>query len=249
MHLARQDLYPLDERIERAFAESDFLVVEIDLNSLDALEASQTIFQRALYAQGRDLKNALSPQTYRLAEEKFKEFGIDLATLSRYKPWFLAMNLETIVFKRLGFDPQYGIDIYFLNKARGTKEILQLETLDAQLDIFDGFSEELQDLFFCATLADMDTVELEMDRILDSWRRGDAAGVGSIVGQFVVDDPRTMPIYEELFTKRNRRMVSGIEQYLKTPGTYFVIVGAGHLVGEDGIIALLELRGYSFVQQ
>jgi len=62
------------------------------------------------------------------------------------------------------------------------------------------------------------------------------------------EDQRVYPFYEKFLYRRNQDMVSKIESYLKTGGTYFVVIGAAHLIGEKGIIQILKAKGHK-VQQ
>jgi uncharacterized protein YbaP (TraB family) len=64
----------------------------------------------------------------------------------------------------------------------------------------------------------------------------------------IKEDKKLIPIYEKLVIERNRKMVSKIEEYLKEKETFFVIVGAGHLVGNQGIIELLKGKGFLLEQ-
>ena len=73
---------------------------------------------------------------------------------------------------------------------------------------------------------------------------GGHKGVESIIIRSLAEDKRLSPIYEKLIYERNRSMASKIEDYLKTKETYFVVVGAGHLVGSQGIIELLKGKGF-----
>jgi len=57
------------------------------------------------------------------------------------------------------------------------------------------------------------------------------------------EDPKLAPIHEKLIVERNRKMVSTVEEYLRSKGTYFVVVGAGHLTGEKGILEALREKG------
>jgi uncharacterized protein YbaP (TraB family) len=70
----------------------------------------------------------------------------------------------------------------------------------------------------------------------------------SIMTKYAKEDRGLSSAYEKLVYERNRNMAGKIEAYLKTKGTYFVITGAAHLVGEKGIIEILRGKGYRVVQ-
>ena len=97
-------------------------------------------------------------------------------------------------------------------------------------------------------LSDINTQSKELKVLLEAWNSGDIKGVEKIMTQSVTEDSRFAPIYEVLIYDRNKSMASKIEDFLKTEETYFVIVGAGHLVGERGIVEILKRKGYSVEQ-
>ena len=170
--------------------------------------------------------------------------GLALESVSRQKPWFLALSLASLEFIKLGFDPNYGIDRYFLSKATAKKKILELESFDYQINLFSQFSEKDQDLLLLYMLRDIKVLEQELDKLLQAWTSGDTKAIESIITRSVSEDKKLTPIYEKLIYERNRNMASKIEDYLKTKESYFVIVGAGHLVGSQGIIEILKGKGF-----
>jgi uncharacterized protein YbaP (TraB family) len=145
---------------------------------------------------------------------------------------------------KLGFDPHYGIDKYFLSKAAGKKNILELESLDYQIDLLSKFSDREQESFLLYTVKDLRILRQEMDKLTQAWITGDAQGLESIMTRGVVEDRRMSSVYEKLVVERNRNMASKIEEFLRNKETYFVVVGAAHLVGNQGIIEILKGRGY-----
>ncbi len=87
-----------------------------------------------------------------------------------------------------------------------------------------------------------------MDAFLQAWVSGDAKEVEKILTRSVAEDSRLNTIYEVIIYNRNKTMASRIEDFLKIRETHFVIVGAGHLVGERGIIEILKKKGYQVDQ-
>ncbi len=244
IHLAKEELYPLDERIEEAFNECDVLVVEVNLNNIDPAALQAKFAERGVYSAGETLKGHVSVKTFNLTREKLENLGMDINQMAIFKPWFLALNLMTSELVKSGFNPNFGIDQYFLWQAKENKEILEFESIDYQLELFDSFSDKEQELFLLSTLVDLDILEEEVNEMLKAWETGDIDFVESILRRGLRNNPDFLPVYEKLFYERNRKMASKIESFLKRDDDYFIIVGAGHLVGREGIIALLEKEGY-----
>ncbi len=121
---------------------------------------------------------------------------------------------------------------------------MELESLEYQINLLSNLSEKEQELFLLYTLKDINILEQELDKLVKAWSAGDEKGIESIITKSLKEDKRLVPIYEKLVIERNKKMASKIEGYLKEKETYFVILGAGHLVGSQGIIELLKSMGF-----
>jgi len=162
----------------------------------------------------------------------------------------LAIQMVNLQLMRLGFDPNYGIDKHFLDEAGGNKnkKIIELETFDFQIKLFNQFSDQLQDLFLFYTVRDLDAIEKQIGAMMRAWRNGDAVAMNDLIFKEFKETQKLSPLYEKLFYERNINMLSKIEMLLKSKEEYFIVIGAGHLVGEDGIINRLKEKGYSVEQ-
>ena len=243
LHYSKKEIYPLHENIEKAFGESEVLVVEADVNDVKKLDI-QKLSERALYPGNDTLEKHVSPETYERLVKETEGLGIPAELLVKQKPWFLAMTLVALESLKSGFDPNLGIDKYFLSKAEGRKKILELESLDYQLDLLSGFSDEDQELLLLYTLKDLRILDQELEQLTRAWTSGDTRSMESIVTRSVSEDKRLSPIFEKIIYERNTKMASRIEDFLRTGATTFVIVGAGHLVGDRGIVGILKRKGY-----
>jgi uncharacterized protein len=247
IHMLKPNNYPLNPAIERAFDRSGTLAVEANINDTSKLDL-QKLVDSAFYPEGSNLARHVSSFTYDSVSKQTGKLGLPLELVDRQKPWFLGMMLEALELARLGFDPQYGIDVYFLTKAQGRKRIAELESLDEQINLLSSFSDSEQESFLLYTLRNLDLLGSQVNDLIRAWTAGDTKSFESIVAASFHEDPKLAPVIRKLVDDRNRNMVSKIEGYLRTRETYFVVVGAGHLVGDKGIIKALRARGYT-VQQ
>ncbi len=247
IHFLKKENYPLAQKIENAFENSNFLVVEANIQDQKKMNP-QTILARAFYPADDNISKHLSPDTYELLKNEAAKLNLPLEIVNRQKPWFLSMALEAMELLKLGYDPTYGVDNYFLSKAEGRKQILELEKLDDQINLLSNFSDREQELLLLLTLKDLQDVGQEVGSIVQAWRTGDARAMEAIMTKSPKEDPRLAPIFERLIDDRNRKMTSKIEDYLKGSDTYFVVVGAGHLIGEKGIVETLRKKGYRIEQ-
>ena len=243
IHFLKKEVYPLNQKIENAFDQSEFLVVEANVNDITKIDI-QKLVDSALYLDLETLEKHVSTETYELIKKELGRLGLPLEMINRQKPWFLALVLESLELLKLGFDPNYGIDKYFLSKAEGKKKILELESLDYQISLLSNLFDKDQELFLLYTLRDLNILEQELSRLMQAWISGDTKSMESILTRGISEDKGLSSIFEKLIYERNKRMVSKIEDFLRTKEIYFVIVGAGHLVGDRGIIEILKGKGY-----
>jgi len=247
IHLLKKEMYPLDRRIEEAFAGSTVLAVETDIGDREKKKLETFILENAIYPEGDTLEKHVSRETYDLVRRKFPAAGRD--RVDRMRPWALALTATTIEYMKLGLDPEYGIDRYFLKKADGRKKVVELERYDSVVRLLQGLPDEIQDLFLFYTLTDLETVGGEIDNILSRWSAGDVRGMETVVYRSRDEYPKLLPVYDILVTRRNTTMTEAIEGILQSGDTGFIVVGAGHLVGKDGILERLREKGYEVEQQ
>ena len=113
VHLAKESLYPLDNKIESAFAESDNLVVELDVNKVNPLE----LMKKVMYQDGNTLENNVSKEIYSQLKSMFDKHGIPAIAYEKAHPWFATVMLVNLELTASGYDEKNGIDLHFLNKA------------------------------------------------------------------------------------------------------------------------------------
>ncbi|MDP1853189.1 MAG: TraB/GumN family protein [Candidatus Omnitrophota bacterium] len=247
IHVAKSNLYPLDKKIEDAFSASDVLVTELNLIS-PGLDATLRFMEKGIYPAGKTLDRVLSSETMDLIKIKTKNLGMDFAEVNTYKPWFLALQLMGLELVRMGFNPDYGIDMHFLKKAEGNKETLELETFEYQLGLFESLTDKEQELFLLSTLQDLDLLASEVDKMTKIWKVGDTAAMEAMLDRALSKNPETGSMYEKMIFERNKNMVLGIERLLLSGKSAFVIVGSAHLIGSRGIVEKLREKGCSVEQ-
>jgi len=246
VHLLKKEDYPLPEPLEKAFADSQKLVEEVNLDELDDPATQQMILAKGLNKDNKTLRQVLSADTYELARKQMETMGLELKEFERFKPWLLDLTLTALSLEKLGFEPRYGIDKYFFDKAKQErKEILSLETVEYQLSRFDGMSAKMQEALLLQSLKEIDTLGKEFAEILRAWRGGDTEVLESTLLENFKEFPE---VYSQLVVERNGNWMPRIESFLQQKDNYLVVVGAGHLLGKEGLLALLKTKGYSVEQ-
>ena len=247
VHALGADMYPLAPAFQRAFDASGTLVEEIDLAEADTLSALPMLMSKGMYQNGRTFDQAVSRDTVALVNAKLQSVPGLSDMLKPMKPWVVTMMLTALQVQASGLDASLGLDKHFYDKAVAAgKPVIGLETAESQIDRFDKMPESVQEQMLRSTLKDMDAGNGELKAIMAAWKRGDTASIEqSMLGGF-----RAYPAaYTSLVVERNRNWLPQIDACLARSTPCFVIVGAAHLVGPDGLLTLLQNKGYRLEQQ
>jgi len=247
LHVLKSDSFPLGKEIEEAYIDCKKIVFETDLDSVNDPGFQAKMITLGLYPDGQTLEQNVSKETYRLLEKKVLAAGLSIAQFDRLKPWVCALALTFMEFKRLGFDPSYGIDTHFFNRAKKDgKEIIVLETLDYQLGLFTKMGKAEQESLLRQTLKDLEVIETMASQMVEAWRTGDVDKLNSIIRLSFKEYP---DIHNRFIIQRNKRWISQIEDLMRQDENVLVIVGAGHVVGTGNILELLKKKGYKIVRR
>ncbi|GIP45367.1 hypothetical protein J45TS6_38260 [Paenibacillus sp. J45TS6] len=248
MHVADDSFYPLRSEYEEAFAEADYLGVEIDISKAVDEEQQKLITNMGMYQDGTTLKDHVSKETYAKLEEILKQNGMEKNALDAYKPWVVETTISTLKTMTAGYEAAAGIDLYFIQKAMERKiPVLELESYESQLGMFDDFSKELQERNLKTALDDFDTLDDSVDQMADMWKSGNDEMLLEFTNSMAVEPE----FYKAMLVDRNIGMADKIDGYLKSDKKeeYFIVVGAGHYLGEHGVIKLLQDKGYTVVRK
>ena len=247
VHALTADAYPLNPAYQRAFDASSALVEEIDLAQADPLAGGLGLLAKGMYTDGRTFNSAVSKETAALVAEKLKGTPLALELIQPMKPWMVTLMLEALGAQSAGLDPELGLDKHFYNLATdGRKQVIGLETVQYQIDRFDKMPDAMQEQLLRSELAEMETEKTSLRTLLTAWQSGDAAAIEKMLLMSFTDNPAA---YNSLITERNRNWMPQLEACLKRSSPCFVIVGAAHIVGPQGLLALLRQRGYRIEQQ
>ena len=247
IHFADKSFYPLRKEIEEAYSRSNALVVEMDINKVDAELYQQLLSEKGIFKDETTIKNVISEKTWLQLQQQLRHLEVPYDTVKNYKPGALVLTLAAIQVMQMGFDPELGIDAYFLNRAASQhREIIELESLQQQLDLFLNMPDG--ELLLKESLRSLDEAELLMADIVRFWKQGDDAQMNKLLFEDALKEyPAFSEIYDRLIYRRNRQMTEKIESLLqnKQPhNVYFVVVGSGHLIGARGIVQTLQEKGY-----
>ena len=253
IHMADNRIYPFNKKIKEAYEKAAYLAVEA--NIVEDQEGIQYMVAKALYTDDNTLKDNVSAETYEHFVKKLEKHGLDSQLFEKIKPWYAALLVQGLEVTQDTIDPTLGIDHYFLSKAMGVKPIIEMEGLQFQVDLFDGFPLNIQEQFLAASLVEakpedhLQDAEQVVEYMLDLWKQGNALEFERFLDT-TKEAEENNEFNQKFWLERDKNMVNKIEEFLadEENNTYFVVVGAGHLVGKTGVIQTLKDKGYQVEQ-
>jgi uncharacterized protein YbaP (TraB family) len=247
IHLLPTELMALDEAIEAGYSNSNIIAFETNIDGLSDPAFEAKVTSLGLLPTGQTLEQHVSKQTYALLQQKVGELGLQVEIFNQFKPWLCALTLTSMELQRLGFNPNYGIDKYFFDRAKQDgKDIRFLETIDDQLGLFTEMDRQQEDSFLAKVLQDLGTMRVKVIDMINAWKSGDSDKLASMVEMEFEGYP---VVYAKMLVERNQKWVKQIEDLSKQNGNTLVVVGAAHLVGDDSILELLKRNGFEVEQR
>ena len=246
VHLLRPSDYPLPEEYERAYQASSKIYLETDLSSMNELSVQTKMLEQLTYQNPRSLKTVLNEEAYTALSDYMVEIGMPLMMMENFKPGMVISTLQVMEFQRNGFTPQ-GVDVYFNNRAtEDAKTLGQLESIQEQIGFLASMGEGNESEFILLSIRDLEETTEIMNDMIAAWRTGNN---DKLAAMFVTEMQNEAPdLYDTLLRQRNLNWFPQIEQMLNDSVTEFVLVGAAHLVGPDGLLRLLRRKGYQVRQ-
>ncbi len=250
LHVGKPEFYPLDGLIEDAFRSADHLVFEVDPTSATDPQAARMMQMRGMLPAGQTLQSVVSPEAYASLQKVLEGMGLPMAGVNNLKPWLVALMLTNMQVSALGYSALNGLEMYFITRKSPQSDILELESMEQQLTMLDSLNP---DMFLGYSLEDLQNGAAQLDKMVRAWRCADHEELAAFLFEDFTN-PKSQSASERamldelqlrLFTERNVVMANGVEQFIRSgSGTYFVVVGSGHLLGQDSVVELLRAKGY-----
>jgi uncharacterized protein YbaP (TraB family) len=247
IHVLRPADYPLAPAVLDAYGHAKALVMEIDMGEMDQESVQAEMVASAQLPEGKTLPQVLGTVRYAHARQLASQLGVELSTFDGFAPWFVAEAISQLQLAQLGFQPESGVEMYFLGRARTDgKPVTGLETAHDQIAVFESLSMDTQAEYLVSSLEEAGELPKEVDAMVHAWQRGDTQWFAGELRRELGRDPA---MYQSLLAGRNRRWIPRIEALLGENEDYLVIVGTGHLAGSDSVIELLRKDGFGVVQR
>ena len=250
IHVGKADFYPLHPLIETEFRNADHLVFEIDPAVAASPQVAMNVQRRGMLPTGQRLQEVVSVATYTNLQLVLANLGIPEASVLNFKPWLLALLLTNVQSSAMGYSADDGLEMYFTDHKSPHSSILELESMEQQLSMLDSLNPEI---FLTYTINEIRSSSEQLDELVNAWRCADKEKLAALLFADL-ENVKKLPareqelvreLYKGMFTERNLVMAKGIEDFIDVgSGSYFVVIGAGHLVGPGSVVELLQNQGY-----
>jgi len=242
IHILREGDYPLAPGYEAAYMFSDKLVLELPPGEGSSPDLSRKMAQLGMYSADASLDTNVSAQAWAAVKEWAAKRDIEPSSMNRFRPWFVSLMMTAKEYAILGATPDLGVDHHFEKRAaEDGKPGEGLETTDFQLQLFASLTNRQQQELLDQTLAELSTVSQEYEKMIDAWKRGDITGLHDMLFREAAKHPDLLNMF---LTARNIVWVDKLDAMLNRGEKVMVLVGAGHLIGEAGLLELLAKRGH-----
>jgi hypothetical protein len=243
VHLLKPGESSLPAAFARAYDDSKELVMEMDLGKIDTSSMAAWMLEHGRYPEGESMMQALGPERFAHLASQASALGLPLEQLAVLRPWVAALTLSDLMYLKLGYDPQSGVEEQLLARTQQDgRPTAGLETIDEELGQLEHMSNEDQARFLELTLQDLKDTASETDQMLGAWRSGDSAALAAQLSDAYNQFPQ---LYRVLVSDRNQRWLPQIKAYLAADHNVLIVVGALHVVGKGGLLDLLRNAGIS----
>ena len=245
IHILRDQDYPLPKAFDEAYNSADIITTELDMQEMNTPENGMKMQRALMYQDEKTLSTVLSETVYHKLDSVAKTLGMNLKMMDKFKPSMAIIALTFQSLQKLGVTSE-GVDAHYTKQAqKDEKPMLFLETFDEQLAFIESMGKGNEDEFVLYSIEDMKNNEAEFVHLIEDWKTGKQELMLKQLNDFQLNYP---DIYKTLLVERNNNWMSRLEDYLKTPEVEFVIVGAMHLMGSEGVLNLLKEKGYTVSQ-
>ena len=248
IHMIPAQDFMLSDATKSALQSAGRVAFEIDTEDMSNPLALFGLMDKMMMANDTSLADLLTEEDYGVVKAHFEKQGMPMFLFERIKPMFLSVmaseDVSSFNMQGSGDIKSYELELTEMAKQQ-SKDIVGLETMEFQMSLFDSIPYSAQArMLMEAVRAEKDTTaEGSFDQMVQLCKNQDIVGMQSMMGK--EGSAGSLGGYEDLLLlRRNRSWIPIMEQLMKE-GPVFFAVGAGHLAGEEGVIALLRAAGYS----
>lgn len=246
IHALAKDQPWRSAKIDAAIEQSQTLFLEV-ANFEDAA-AIQPLMVQLGFDAAHPLSSKLTPDQLAKLNKAAAAFPGGETILEPMKPWLAGTMISIAPILQAGYDPESGVEFAIKPEFTKTnKAVKGFETTEQQIRLFADMSDKAQLDFLVSELDDTDSAVDEFKQLLAAWYAGDLDKIDSLNNAELRD--KHSDLFQILVVKRNENFTEQVQNLLKGDGVSFVAIGVGHLVGKDGVPAMLEKHGYKVTRE
>jgi uncharacterized protein len=244
VHVATPATYPLDPAIEAAFQSSDELVLEVAPD--EVAQAAPLLAELGVFPVGERLSTRVPRDVWDALEAQVRGYGIGANAFERFRPWFAALNLTLLSVQSAGYSSDLGLDVHFMRAAQSRRmPIRGLETARSQVDLLAQLDDTTQLAFLRESLSEAADAPALLEGAFRAWHQGDTATLNTLLLEPMrSNEPE---LFERFVGQRNRAMLAAMLPWFDAPAagakSRFIVVGALHVIGEQGLLAGFSAHG------
>lgn len=244
MHMLPANTAWLTPDIWHAARTSDVFVFEVPTDAESRTALTRLVDAQGALPPGESLRAMLPPDSQADFDAAMVAERMSASIADRQQPWLASLHLTLADTMNREFYPDAGIDYVLMNWAqRRGRQVRYLETVNDQLAMLvPDPSESAEQLRrFQIALKNVGRTEKNLDPLFDAWMKGDVQTLDSIITADFQDRPGAR---KRLLTDRNLDWAAKIKQMSREWRNFFIVVGAAHLTGPEGVVALLRKEGF-----
>lgn len=236
IHLICPDDYFWDEGMQGALDASEKVVFEMDM---DDPTLQMKVAGGMMMEDGRSIKDYFNEEDYMEFSDFFTaQMGLPIVMLEKMKPMAL---LSLVSMKTLDCETPVSYEGNIMELAtKDNKEILGLESAEDQLAVFNSMNVDSSARQLLRAIKEWQTMKTQYSQMIQFYKNQDLIGLNNLI----LESPDFKDNLDVLLYDRNKKWIPKIEKMIEKHPS-FIAVGAGHLLGESGVIQLLRAKGYT----
>lgn len=246
VHLLREKDMPVPSGFDKAYAESEELVFEIDMAAMSDPGMAQEMRKLGSLPEGESLGDKFDPKTMKRLRSYLTKRKMAVEVFDSMTPGMVYLMIGSLEAARIGAKPELGLETrYYEKSVEDGKPSKGLETAAFQMSRFNEFDLEMIQQLINEALDEVDQGKDTLSTIIAAWRSGNEKALSELIVEQTAPSPK---LHEVLLTDRNKSWIPEVEKHLATDRDVMFLVGAAHLVGEDSVVDLMREKGYQVLQ-
>lgn len=244
IHILNPEIEWKNETIESTWDAADTVFFEADVTSPEAMNAAAALItQHGLNPPGVTLSSYFTEKERAQINEMLATLNVTLEMLNPLRPWLAGIQVGNLAIASIGGSPESGIEMILSAEAdEAGKTKRYFETLEEQITILADGDDKDQARLLLDGMKDLKDPEAFFAELIGAWYRGDDTALDTLLVDAMADAP---DVADALLFNRNKNWANQLDTLIKDePGTFFVAVGAAHLVGGQSVQSELSAHGY-----